>query len=157
MQSPPFPRYLVPPRSRYSPQHHVLKHPQLPFLHQCQRPSFTPIHNNRQNYTRVLCSVILFSPENRAVYEIMWKNMVGPDRPQMTIWRMRIACWIAKAKIQTCSHCIPMATVVMRTRFSITLYVHCLPCKVSILATRSVKEYVLANFGSRRKVWKPPI
>ena len=31
MQSPPFPRYLVPPRSKYSPQHHVLKHPQLPF------------------------------------------------------------------------------------------------------------------------------
>ena len=39
MQSPPFPRYLVPPRSKYSPQHHVLKHPQLPFLPQCQRPA----------------------------------------------------------------------------------------------------------------------
>ena len=43
------PRYLVPPRSKYSPQHHILKHPQLPFLPQCQRPSFTPIQNNRQN------------------------------------------------------------------------------------------------------------
>jgi len=31
MQSSPFPRYLVPPRSKYSPQHQVLKHPQLPF------------------------------------------------------------------------------------------------------------------------------
>ena len=40
MQSPPFPRCLVPPRSKYSPQHHILKHPQLPFLPQCQRPSF---------------------------------------------------------------------------------------------------------------------
>ena len=50
MQSPPFPRYLIPPRSKYSPQHHVLTHPQLPFLPQCQRPSFTPIQNNRQNY-----------------------------------------------------------------------------------------------------------
>ena len=37
MQSPPFPRSLVPPRSKYS-QHHILKHPQLPFLPQCQRP-----------------------------------------------------------------------------------------------------------------------
>ena len=37
MQSPPFPRYLVPPRSKYSPQHHVLKHPQLPFLPQCEQ------------------------------------------------------------------------------------------------------------------------
>jgi hypothetical protein len=24
-------------------------------------------------------------PENRAVYELMWKNMVQPDRLQMTI------------------------------------------------------------------------
>jgi hypothetical protein len=24
-------------------------------------------------------------PENRAVYEIMWKNIVKPDRAQMTI------------------------------------------------------------------------
>ena len=45
------PRYLVPPRSKYSPQHHIFKHPQLPFLLQCQRPRFTPIHNNRHNYS----------------------------------------------------------------------------------------------------------
>jgi len=25
------------------------------------------------------------NPENRAVYEIMWKNMVEPDRPKTTI------------------------------------------------------------------------
>ena len=25
--------------------------------------------------------------------EIMWKNNVEPDGPQMRIWRMRIACW----------------------------------------------------------------
>jgi hypothetical protein len=30
-------------------------------------------------------------------YEIIWKNMVEPDRPQMTIWSRRIACWIPKA------------------------------------------------------------
>ena len=45
MQSPPVARYLVPPRSKYSPQHRVLRHPQLPFLPQCQRPSFTPTQN----------------------------------------------------------------------------------------------------------------
>ena len=49
MQSPPFLRYLIPPRSKYSPQHHILKPPQLPFLPQCQRPSFTPIQNKSQN------------------------------------------------------------------------------------------------------------
>jgi len=32
--------------------------------------------------------------ENRAVYETMWKDAVERGRPQMTKWRMRIACWI---------------------------------------------------------------
>jgi hypothetical protein len=32
--------------------------------------------------THILCSITF--PENRAVYEIMWKH-VQPDRPQMTI------------------------------------------------------------------------
>jgi len=32
-----------------------------------------------------------FFVENRAVFEIIWKNIVELDRPQMTIWRMRSA------------------------------------------------------------------
>ena len=40
---------------------------------------------------------VTFFFENRAVYEIMWENILQPDRPQMTIWRMRIACWLPKA------------------------------------------------------------
>ena len=35
--------------------------------------------------------------ENRAVYEIGWKNTVKPGRPQMTVLRMRITRWIPKA------------------------------------------------------------
>ena len=41
--------------------------------------------------------ILIFFFENRAVYYIMWKNNVEPDRPQMKIWRMRMACWIHKA------------------------------------------------------------
>jgi len=26
----------------------------------------------------------------------MGKNTVEPDRPQVTLWRMRIACWIVR-------------------------------------------------------------
>jgi len=37
------------------------------------------------------------SPENRAICEITWKNIVEPHRSQVTIWRMRIACWVSKA------------------------------------------------------------
>jgi hypothetical protein len=32
-----------------------------------------------------------------AAYEIKWKNIVLPDRTQMAIWRMLIACCIPKA------------------------------------------------------------
>jgi hypothetical protein len=38
-----------------------------------------------------------FFHENRAFYDIMWENIVDRARPQITIWRMRIACWIRKA------------------------------------------------------------
>jgi hypothetical protein len=50
-----------------------------------------------------------FFPENRAIYEIMWKYIVEPDRPQMTIWRMRIACWIPKAADTHSEYVIPVA------------------------------------------------
>jgi len=45
--------------------------------------------------THILCSVTIF--ENRAVYEIKCKNTVEPGKPQMTVWRMRIICWIPEA------------------------------------------------------------
>jgi hypothetical protein len=35
--------------------------------------------------------------DNRAVYEITWKNIVEVGVPLTTIWRMRIACWMPKA------------------------------------------------------------
>ena len=35
--------------------------------------------------------------ENRDIYEIMWKNILLRGKPQMTIWRMSIACCIHKA------------------------------------------------------------
>jgi len=46
-------------------------------------------------------------PENRAVYEITWKNIsVDPDKLQMTIWRRRISRWIHKAT-KTLSEYVP--------------------------------------------------
>jgi len=35
----------------------------------------------------------------------MWKNIVEPDRAQLAIWRVRIACWIPKAT-NTHSGCV---------------------------------------------------
>jgi len=49
--------------------------------------------------THISCSITPPPPplENRATYEIMWKNTVQLGRPQMKIWRMRIACCIPNA------------------------------------------------------------
>jgi len=45
--------------------------------------------------SNTLCLIFFF--ENCAIYEIAWKNIVERERPYMTIWRMRVACWIPKA------------------------------------------------------------
>jgi len=65
----------------------------------------------------------------------MRENTVEPDRPQMTIWRMRIAWWIPKVKdILRISniYCSSPATMVARMRLSVMLYVHCLSCSPSV-------------------------
>ena len=51
----------------------------------------------RNMKTHILCSVIFFFG-NRAVYEIMWRNMVRAKGATdgNKIRRMRFACWINK-------------------------------------------------------------
>jgi hypothetical protein len=51
------------------------------------------------------CVFSNFFSKNRAVYEIIWKSIVDRGRPQMTIWRMRIAFCIPKAT-NTHSGCV---------------------------------------------------
>ena len=68
MQFPPLPCYPVPSRPKYSPQHSILEHPQPAFLHQCQRPSFTPIQNNRQNYSSDCTAHILKNQRNAVLF-----------------------------------------------------------------------------------------
>jgi len=68
--------------------------------------------------TRLRFINIIF--ENR---EIMWKNMEERDRPQMTIWCMRIACWIPKttnAHISICNN-YSFYTVSMVARKSLSV------------------------------------
>ena len=43
--------------------------------------------------------------ENGAMYKIIWKNVVQPDRTQITTWRKRFRCWITKAT-HTHSKCV---------------------------------------------------
>jgi len=56
----------------------------------------------------------------------MWKNIVELDRPQMTIWRMHIACWIPMAAINVHTECnnsrFATAATVARTCLNVTFY-----------------------------------
>jgi len=52
----------------------------------------------RENENTHISRPITLFFQSRAVYAIMWKNILEPGRPQMTIGRMRIECWIIKAK-----------------------------------------------------------
>jgi len=67
----------------------------------------------------------IFFSNNRAIYEIMWKSIVQPDRQQMTIWRILIACRITKATdrrtLRICNiYCFFIATMVTQTRLIVT-------------------------------------
>jgi len=42
-----------------------------------------------ENQNSLKLSNVFFPLQNRAVYEIMWKDMVKPDRTQLTIKRAR--------------------------------------------------------------------
>ena len=69
--------------------------------------------------------------ENCTVYEIMWKNTIKPDMPQMTIQRMRFACWIPQATnshSEYVIHSLYTATTGTLPRLNVTSHVHCLSC-----------------------------
>ena len=64
--------------------------PSYPAYTSCSQKSY---QEELLDKIQIRCSVTFF--ENRAVYVIMWRNIVEP--PQMTVWRMPIPCWIPKA------------------------------------------------------------
>ena len=96
----------------------------------------------------ILCSVTFF-PENRPVYEKMWKNIVQLGRPRTkTRWK-RIACWIPKATHThtICNkHCFSTATMVARTRFIVTL-------PVSLTSPRCFQFSVVNVVAQFRHPW----
>jgi len=81
----------------------------------------TEILENIKTYF-VFCN---FFFENRAIYEIMWKNILEPNRPQMTIWSMLIVISMRHIVIQHTIICwIAMATNT-HSEYVILLFFHC--------------------------------
>jgi len=86
----------------------------------------------------ILCPIVLFFFENRAVWKIMCKNIIEPDWPQMKTWSMSLACWIVyKYTHRICNnYFFSTATMVARKHLYVTLYVQCLPCSNCLLDSR---------------------
>jgi len=65
---------------------------------------------NREIKIHILCSVFFFTkiaPFMRSCGKQIY--VLDSDRPQMTIWRMRIACWIPKPTNTHSEYIIPIA------------------------------------------------
>jgi hypothetical protein len=78
--------------------------------------------------------------ECRAVYEIMCKNMIDPDRPQMTIWRMRITCWISMVmNTYQNTYCFSLQQW-LHERTSILRYTTYIACLVSYYVVYTIKK-----------------
>jgi len=58
----------------------------------------------------------------------MGKNIVERGRPQMTIWRMRIACWIPKATNTLLEYAVfidfPLTQCLQKGHLIVIYYVH---------------------------------
>jgi len=59
--------------------------------------------------TSILYSITFSLIGNRVVYQIMWENNVERDKPQMSIWHMRIACWTPIANRTHSEHVVFIA------------------------------------------------
>jgi len=74
--------------------------------------------------------------ENLGVYEIIWKNMIEPDMPQIKIItrHIRFACWTTEATEthSECAYCFSTATMVTRAHHNMNLCTHCLYCSLDI-------------------------
>jgi len=59
--------------------------------------------------TRLVTNSFFFPSENQPLYEVKWKNTVERSRSQMTVWCIRIACWVPKATKTHTGCVIPIA------------------------------------------------
>jgi len=106
-------------------------------------------YRETRNTHFVFCN---FFFENRAFYEVMWKNTVEGSRPQMTIWCMCIACWIPKATKANTSCVIIIVSPLWQWLRASMLHYTCIACLFRLcdgLFTQLVSLYSLwgMSFG----------
>jgi len=102
--------------------------------------------------THILSSITPPSrPKIVPFIEIMWENIVQPDRPQMTIKYSACALHAGYLRLHTLTvcntHCFLTATLVARTLLSGTLYVHCLSCYFQPQIKPQIRMYKVHTFS----------
>ena len=76
--------------------------------------------------THILYSISFF--EKKSAVKEMWKNILDPDRSQMTIWNIRIACWLPRAtNAQACYVIFTVFPLEQWLSLSVTLCVYWRP------------------------------
>ena len=91
----------------------------------------------------ILCTITFF--RNRAFYESIRKKSVEPDRPHLTIWRMRIAWWKPKATNTHSQYVVLIAFPLqqwLHKRASALRYTY-MACLVSCMKTRTTEDIYL--------------
>ena len=99
----------------------------------------------------ILWSLTVFFPKIVAFFVIIWKNILERGRPQMTIWRMRIACWIPKAT-NTHPGFVIIFTFPLRTKVLQLYVISTLPVyfQINYIAGSHTPPYFFAvNFNTK--------
>ena len=119
MQLPPLPCYLVLPRSKYSPHHPTLKHPQPSFVTQCERPNSPPIQNNKiivlYNF---IITVYYYGLNELKIFPSRWKKLAPFTQIVFNgWWKMAVLFWFdlvgAFSQVnKRWQHCIPFLSVI---------------------------------------------
>ena len=92
---------------------------------------------------RILYSITVF--RKSLLFEVMWTSFVEPDKPRMTIWRMRLACWRTKATNTHSEYVILLFHYNNGCRNAPHCYIiHTLPVLLHIECHRTADVFVLA-------------
>jgi len=94
-----------------------------------------------------------FFSENRAIYEIMWKNVIEFDRPQMTITYGSCFFHAGYLRLQCNTYCLSTATTVIRSCLICT-FMHTLPAMFTFGMCWNVTSVVRVFVLTLIETWK---
>jgi len=131
--------YLVPLRSKYLFQHPILTQPQPMFLPQCERPSFAPIQNNRQNYSSVYPNLYILGSKLEDKRFCTKLHQAFPDFDRVHLYfslhSLCVLCFLSGHSCPKCQHLGSIRIGIFTQQF------------LSENANRNIKQPVSKSFG----------